>query len=219
MRLWFVLGVINIALSGCATYSLMRPASTLRQGKVEAAGGLAFGFIAVNPVLSARVGAMDRLEVTGQYEVHSALGGLRVGVVQAKPSGFALAVGAEGGVIGVPLDRLSVKQSSSDDSTFSIDAGPYKSFGALGPNITIGFSAENKFDIYLGGKALYAPAVPEDAKLWGVFQTNGTYLVVTGKLGARAYIRDQIMIGAETGITVTPLWVSPEATGYIGFVF
>jgi len=78
------LGAVGFAgwLTGCGTYSLLRPADTLKRGELEMTAGAAFNTLPeMTLVGQAAFGLADWLELGAQYEMYSALGQLRFGHV------------------------------------------------------------------------------------------------------------------------------------------
>ena len=89
----------------CGTYSHLRPADNLRSGRVEVSAGFAASTLPeVVPVVQGAVGITDWLELEAQYEVYSALGELRFGILRSETSAVALSVGVGGGMASVWQD-------------------------------------------------------------------------------------------------------------------
>ncbi|HVV82057.1 MAG TPA: hypothetical protein VHE35_03215 [Kofleriaceae bacterium] len=85
-------------LGGCGTYSLMRPAETMREGRVELAAGIAASSIGeANTVVHAAYAITDDLEIDAQNEVWNTFVELRYGLLHERDDGLSLAVGAGGG--------------------------------------------------------------------------------------------------------------------------
>jgi hypothetical protein len=126
--------VTAVASGGCGTYSLLRPADTLPAGRVDLGAGVAVSSLPQTvAVAHAHVGLADWLEVGAHYEVYSAFGEARLGVLSTSRNGFALAVG--GGAGGVR----------------TLGWGP-----AAMTSVTVG-RRFGDLDVYLGNRFVYAP--------------------------------------------------------------
>lgn len=88
-----------LATAGCGTYTLVRPAETLRQGKVELSAGIAASQLGeANTVLHAAYGITDDVEVLAQNEVWNSFVELRYGVLHEREGDdVSLAFGVGGG--------------------------------------------------------------------------------------------------------------------------
>lgn len=89
---------LGVAASGCGTYSMIRSADTLPQGKLELAGGLSASNLGeVNTVAHAAYGLTDHVELLAQNEIWNTLGELRYGILHSRRDPIGLAVGVGGG--------------------------------------------------------------------------------------------------------------------------
>lgn len=96
------LAAFLLTTTACGTYSHLRPADNLKAGGVELSAGLAASTVPeVVPVAQAAVGITSWMELEAQYEVYSALGELRFGILSTERNGVALAVGVGGGMASV----------------------------------------------------------------------------------------------------------------------
>jgi hypothetical protein len=96
-KLLLVLGACAAA-AGCGTYSLVRPADTLPQGKVELSAGLAASALGeVNTIVHAAYGVTDDIEVIAQNEIWNTFVEGRYGFLHERDDCWSLAVGLGGG--------------------------------------------------------------------------------------------------------------------------
>jgi hypothetical protein len=142
------IGVLVIA-SGCGTYSLVRPAETMRAGKVELAAGLAVGAIGeVNPIVHGAYAITDDVEINAQTEVWNTFVEGRYGILHERDNGLSLAVGVGGGRA-VTLVSLIGDEVDPDDADGGA-AGLVSAFVGkrLGPvDLTLG----NRTFVQFGG--------------------------------------------------------------------
>ena len=100
--------LLVLVVCACGTYSTLRPADTLARHEIELTGGVAANSLGeVNPVGQVALGVVDRIELVGQYELSSALGLLRFGLLTSLRHGLALAVGLGGGTAYVAANDLN----------------------------------------------------------------------------------------------------------------
>lgn len=183
--------VTFLTLASCGTYSALRPADNLRAGQAEVHTGLAANaFGEVLPVGRVTVGVHDRVELGAQYEIYSALGSARFGLLRSEDDGVALSLGVVGGYVSV-LETI--------DDELEVDlrgeaAGGTLSFGRRWDSI----------QLYLTGKAM--------AVGWA---ENAYSFLGVSRLGIQ-FQRQNFLIGFETGGTLHHVVFIPEATAYIG---
>lgn len=94
-----VIGIGALVMAaGCGTYSLVRPAETMRAGKVELAAGVATSQLGeANTILHAAYAITDDVEILAQNEVWNTFVEARYGVLHERDDGLSLAVGVGGG--------------------------------------------------------------------------------------------------------------------------
>jgi hypothetical protein len=100
-----------VLTTACGTYSMVRSADTLREGRVEIAGGVAVSQLETNTILHGAVGITDRIEVLAQNEVWNTFGEVRFGIRHSDEGPLAIAVGVGGGYA---ITLLSALTSSGD---------------------------------------------------------------------------------------------------------
>ncbi len=189
-----------LLLCRCGTYSVLRPADNLPQGRVEIQAGAAISTIPeLLPVLKADVGLTSWLEAGVQWEVYTALIGARLGILRSERHGIALAVGVQTGV--ADIFRIDLLNNRDWSDRF-----------VIAPNLTIGRRFNDHFEIYIGGKALIDVAASAPTQ------------VLTGKLGARWTVNEVAFLGAEGGVSFHQLLGAAyqavgEGTGTIGVGF
>lgn len=115
-------GILALALlTGCGTYSMMRPADTLPAKHAEVAAGVATSQLGeANTILHAAYGITDRFEVLAQNEVWNSFVEVRYGILKTRPNGLALAVGLGAGRA---VTFLSAVTSSGDHEHYDGAAG------------------------------------------------------------------------------------------------
>ena len=177
-------------LCNCGTYSMLRPADTLKQGEFEMTGGVAANSIPeLVAVAQLGVGITDWLEFGAQYEVYSALGQLRFGLLNSADHGFALALAVGGGASSF-LENLDDDRDAFDN-------------GVILAGLTMGHRWDF-FDLYLGCKSLFLLPLQ--------------YSINTVKLGAMFTFFDTLIFGLEGGATLHHgFWVAAEGAIHIGF--
>jgi hypothetical protein len=121
--------VVVAALAGCGTYSFVRPADTLPEGKVDLAAGLAVSQVEANTILHAAVGVTDDVEILAQNEVWNSFVEARYGFLHSDENGLGLTVGAGAGYA---VTLISALTSSSDDEYDSVDGSAATVSLALG---------------------------------------------------------------------------------------
>lgn len=162
-----VLGAAVLAVTGgCGTYSLVRPADTLRAGKVELAAGLAVGgFGEVNPILHGALGVTDDVEVIAQTEVWNTFVEGRFGILHQRDDGLSLAVGVGGGTAVTMVSLLGdeVDKNHADTGAAGlVSASVGKRWGGL--------------ELTLGNRTF--------VQVTGHFLMSSTRVAVRGALGA-----------------------------------
>jgi len=189
---------VCLLLPSCGTYSVLRPADNLAEGRFEVQAGAAISTVPeLLPVLKADVGITDWLEAGAQWEVYNALVGARIGLLKSETHGIALAIGVQAGL----ADIARLEKSSSQWSNRFV----------ISPNVTIG-RRFNKIELYLGTKALLA-----------VSDFAGTE-VFTAKLGLRWTANELGFITVEGGASAHRFLGSGylfvgEGSGSIGVSF
>ncbi len=94
--------------SGCGTYSMLRSADTLPEGRVELNAGIAANaFGEVIPVGQAAIGVHDRVELLAQWELWNAFAEARVGLLNSERDGIGLTVGVGGGAGSTALEETT----------------------------------------------------------------------------------------------------------------
>ncbi|MBN2496494.1 MAG: hypothetical protein JXR96_18010 [Deltaproteobacteria bacterium] len=187
---WTLVCLSLALLPGCGTYSVLRPADTLEEGSFAFTNGVAANSLpeAVY-VAQASVGLLDWLELDAQYEVYSALGQLRFGVLHSEEHGVALALSAGGGAASL-WDSLDTTADVLD-------------FGAITAGVTIG-RRWAFFELYGGWK--------------GLLLVPGAYFINTAKLGFLFTLFDHFLIGLEGGCTAHhSFFVLGEGAVHLGF--
>ena len=143
------IGALAVVAAGCGTYSLVRPAETMRAGKVELAAGLAASSIGeANTIVHAAYAITDDVEVDAQNEIWNTFVEVRYGILHERDDGLSLAVGAGGGqavtlvsAVGDELDEDSADTGAAGLVGVSIGK-------RLGPvDLTLG----NRSFVQLGG--------------------------------------------------------------------
>lgn len=186
------LGAVGLAgwLTGCGTYSLLRPADTLKRGELEMTAGAAFNTLPeMTLVGQAAFGLADWLELGAQYEMYSALGQLRFGLLSSEKHGLALSI-AVGGGYATLLEAIDV------ESRDVRSAGPLA-------GLTVGRRWDS-FELYLGNKTLML--LPD------------AYFLNAVRAGVRYTIHQAIVLGLEAGVTFHHNFVVlGEGTAHVGF--
>ncbi len=96
------ISLLILSVSSCGTYSVLRPADNLRAGQVELSGGAAMNSLPETVFVGqANVGVTNWLELGAQYEMYSAAGWMRFGILNTDEHGFALALSGGGGAVSV----------------------------------------------------------------------------------------------------------------------
>jgi hypothetical protein len=99
MRLTLLLFACGLTAS-CGAYSILRPADNLKAGQAELAGGVSVNMWPLATFVGqGSVGITNWLELGGQYEVYSAEGWARFGLLRSEAHGVALALSAGGGAV------------------------------------------------------------------------------------------------------------------------
>jgi hypothetical protein len=187
-----LLSVAAMALLGaCGTYSLVRPAETMRAGKVELAAGLAASQLGeVNTILHAAVAITDDVEVDAQNEFLNSFAEVRYGILHHARHGLALAVGLGAGraitlvsAVGDSLDGKSANAGLAGVASVSVG----KRWGAL--------------DLTLGNRT---------------FVQTGDFFMSSTRLAARFAIGAHFGLMFEGGGTVHAPIRSPDLALFIG---
>lgn len=169
----FALVVVGLA-SGCGTYSFVRPAHTLPQGKVEGALGVAASSIEANTVAHLAVGLGGGFELLAQNEVWNTFGELRYQLVQG--GDVDLTVGAG---LGYAVTLISSIDTSDDDYD-SADGGA----GMV--SLAVGHSWD-KVSLTLGHRSMFL---------------DGGYLAASTRASVRTLIAGPLGLLLEGGATV-----------------
>ncbi len=192
----FRMGVIAVAvfLSGCGTFSVVRPADTLKSGQFEASGGLTANHLGEFLFVGkGDFGITDWLEVGAHYEVYSYLIGLRAGLLHTDDHGFALALGLQ---TGRTLRLLKVIFSSNDTSS----EGAF----TVAPSLTLG-RRWDQFEPYLGMKVFLFPSHMD------IGGADFDY-IFSGKIGFRFYPSEKIFLFFEGGPSIHKIFLGEQAT-------
>lgn len=171
-------GVLAAAAMGCGTYSMVRPAETMRAGRVEVAAGLAASAIGeVNTIIHAAYAITDDVEVIAQNEIWNTFVEGRYGLLHERDEGLSLVVGAGGGQAVTLVSALG-DELDTDDA----DGG-----GAVLASAAVG-KRLGPVDLTLGNRTFV--------------QANGVFLMSSTRLGVRAGIGDHFGLMLEGGGTV-----------------
>lgn len=116
------------ALGGCGTYSMVRPAETMRQGKVEIAAGLAVSAIGeANTIVHAAYAVNDDIEILAQNEIWNTFLEVRWGLLHERDDEMSLVVGAGGGqavtlvsAVGDEIDSDSADGAAAGEITVAV---------------------------------------------------------------------------------------------------
>lgn len=164
-----------LLVSGCGTYSTLRPADTLSAGTGELHAGLGLSARPqVVPFFIADYGFTDHLEAGFQYEVFSALIGARTPILSTSSHGIALAVGLQAGMVSAPYPL-----------------GYERRFDArltAAPNLTLGRRFTD-WELYLAYKVFLTTA------------ERGPYELATNRLGFRYHGAFPLILTMEGGGT------------------
>lgn len=180
---------LPLLLGACGTYSMVRPANTLPQGKVELAAGLAASQIGeVNSIIHGAYGITDDVEVLAQNEVWNSFVEARYGFLHSDDDHpIALAAGAG---VGTAVTFLSAVTESDDADTVR---------GAAG---TVSFAAGHRFgraELTLGNRTV-------------IFGAG--YLASSTRLGLRVDANDHFGVMIEAGGTAhTATWAEGATVG------
>lgn len=178
-------------LAGCGTYSLVRPAETMPEGRIELAAGVAASQLGeVNTILHAAYAVTDDVEVVAQNEVWNTFVEVRYGLLHERDDGLSLALGAGGGRA---ITLVSAVGDALDAD--SADAGVAGLVSAavgkrLGP-----------VDLTLGNRT---------------FVQTGSFFMSSTRLAARLAIGDHLGLMLEGGGTVHAPIASPGLALFIG---
>ncbi|MCA9678044.1 MAG: hypothetical protein H6708_25945 [Kofleriaceae bacterium] len=181
---------LGAVAAGCGTYSAVRPADTLRAGRVELAAGLAASQLGeANTVLHGAIGVTDRVEVLGQNEVWNSFVEGRVGLLHSDqdPLGLALGVGAGYAVTLVSALGEEVQDGGDSGAAVTVSASVGKRWGQV--ELTL---AHRTF-----------------------FMTAGFFAAST-RIGVRAHIGDNFGLLLEGGATIHAPTSSPSLAIGIG---
>ncbi len=184
------IAILSLA-SACGTYSLVRPAETMRQGKVELAAGLAASQLGeVNTILHAAVAVTDDLELDAQNEFLNSFVEARYGILHHADDGLALAVGLGAGraitlvsAIGDELEGDSADAGFAGIATVSVG----KRWGAV--------------DVTIGNRT---------------FVQSGSFLMSSSRVAARVAIGGHFGVMVEAGGTVHAPIEEPDLALFIG---
>ena len=164
--------------AGCGTYSLVRPAETMRQGKVEVAAGLAVSGIGeANTIVHAAYAVTDDVEVLAQNEIWNTFGEVRYGILHERDDGLSLAVGAGGG------QAVTLVSAVGDE----LDADDADSGAAGLVSVAVG-KRLGPVDLTLGNRSFV--------------QLGGGFIMSSTRLGGRFAIGEHFGLMLEGGATV-----------------
>ena len=187
-----VLGATLLTVAaGCGTYSLVRPAETLRAGKVELAAGLAASQLGeANTIIHGAIGVTDDVEVLAQNEVWNSFVEVRYGLLHDRDDGMALAIGVGGGqaitlvsAVGEALDEDTADNGAA--GLVSVSVG--KRFGA--------------FELTAGNRT---------------FIQVGSFFMSSTRAAVRAAIGDHFGVMLEGGGTAHAPIAHPDLSLFIG---
>lgn len=171
-------GALAAAAMGCGTYSMVRPAETMRAGRVEVAAGLAASAIGeVNTILHGAYAVTDDVEVVAQNEIWNTFVEVRYGLLHERDDGLSLAVGAGGG------QAVTLVSAIGDE----VDADDADGGGAVQASVAVG-KRLGPIDLTLGNRTFV--------------QVSGDFLMSSTRLGARGAIGDHFGLMVEGGGTV-----------------
>jgi hypothetical protein len=168
-----VLVVVGLA-SGCGTYSFVRPAHTLPQGKVEGALGVAASSIEANTVAHLAVGLGGGFELLAQNEVWNTFGELRYQVVQGDVD---LTIGAGAGFAVTLISALDTPNIDKYDRTEG---------GAGMVSLAVGHTWD-QLSLTLGHRSMFL---------------DGGYLAASTRASFRALLAGPLGLLLEGGATV-----------------
>jgi hypothetical protein len=132
--------LLGLALSGCGTYSTLRPATVAPPGHVELGAGLAANQLGeVLPVLDGRAGIFPRVEIGGHYEVYSGFAEARVQALAQETAGVSLALGLGGGFGTTLIDEVGEALDGAEDPDPAVFAslGISRRFGVVEPYVAV----------------------------------------------------------------------------------
>ncbi len=176
---------------GCGTYSLVRPADTLRAGKAEVAAGLAAGgFGEINPILHGAVGVTDDVEVIGQTEVWNSFVEGRFGILHDRDNGLSLAVGVGAGRAVTLVSLLGDEVDSTDANGGAAGVVSASVGKRLGP-----------IELTFGNRTFV--------------QTNGDFFMSSTRLAMRGAIGEHFGLMLEAGGTVHAPIQHPDLSFFI----
>jgi hypothetical protein len=180
-----------VGCSACGTYSLVRPAETMRKGHLELSAGLAASQLGeANPILHAAYAFTDDIEVIAQNEVWNAFVEARYGLLHDAPNGLSLALGVGGG-------RAITLVSAVGES---LDADEADSGAAGLVSASIGKRLGN-VDLTLGNRT---------------FVQSGRFFMSSTRLAVRLAIGSHFGLMLEGGGTVHAPIESPDLALFIG---
>jgi hypothetical protein len=190
-------------LASCGTYSLLRPADTLRAGQVELGAGVAVaaghGYSEAVGHARAHVGLTDWLELGAQYEEYTTFAEVRFGLLSSERHGIALALGAGAGVYtawqwNVAWDRpLTLTSNTAGLGEVSLTLGRRWRW----------------LEVYAGDRFF---AISADGSTWGTLNAV--------KAGVRFTLWRHLVLGLEGGATLhdRATWMG-EWTLSVGLTF
>jgi len=187
-----ILSLVIVATSGaCGTYSLVRPAETMPQGRVELAAGIAASQLGeANTILHAAYAITDDVEVLAQNEVWNSFVEVRYGVLHEAHDGVSLALGAGGGeaitLISAVGEALDADEADSGAAGL-VSASIGKRLGAV--------------DLTLGNRT---------------FIQTGAFFMSSTRLAARIAIGDHLGLMLEGGGTAHAPLDAPDVALFIG---
>ncbi|OGQ87718.1 MAG: hypothetical protein A2289_24705 [Deltaproteobacteria bacterium RIFOXYA12_FULL_58_15] len=153
---------------------MLRPADNLRAGQVELSGGAAFNSLPEAVFVGqANVGITDWLELGGQYEIYSAVGWTRFGLLNTDNHGIAVALTVGGGAAQI-WDSLNTDEWSDFEGAVFGGVTLGRHFGVIEP--------------YVGYRIFYFPGL----------ETT----IQTIKGGLRFTGWETVFLGVEGGATV-----------------
>ena len=178
-------------VAGCGTYSLVRPAETMPEGRVELAAGVATSQLGeVNTILHAAYAVTDDVEVVAQNEVWNTFVEVRYGLLHERDDGLSLALGVGGGraitLVSAVGDELDA-DSADGGAAGLISAAVGKRLGPV--------------DLTLGNRT---------------FVQTGSFFMSSTRLAARFALGDHFGLMLEGGGTVHAPLENPELSLFIG---
>lgn len=177
-------------LAGCGTYSMLRSADTLPEGRGEINVGLAAnGFGEVVPVGQAAVGLSDRFELIGHFEVWNAFVEGRAALFKSDRDGFALTLG-----LGAGAGSTALEEATDELLDIQNDA-------AVTGSVALG-KQWSWLDVYLSNRTMWL--VPN-------------FYVNTSRLGFRLKANRHLRLILEGGVTVHHgIFAVPEVSVALG---